>query len=241
MATPRPWTVLPHGPIEKLTENVWTVDGALPDAPLRRRMTLVRLADGRLAVHNAVALSEGLMRDIEAWGEPAILIVPNGWHRLDAHAWKQRYPKSTVWCPKGAVKRVEQVVPVDGSYDLFPKLDGLSVEPLDGEREMAAEGVFTARDASGRAALIFNDTLFNHPDVDGFSGSVMKLMGSTGGPRVTRFFRLVGVNDKRRLAAQLRHRAAEPGLSHLVPGHGDPVAVDAPGVLRDIADSLAPA
>lgn len=240
MAAPRPWTVLSHGPIERLTESVWTVDGALPDMALRRRMTLVRLKDGRVVVHNAIALAEGLMRDIEAWGEPALMIVPNGWHRLDAHAWKQRYPKSTVWCPRGATKRVEQVVAVDGSFELFPRLDELTVEPLEGERESAGEGVFAARADDGRVVLVFNDTLFNHPHGDGFSGAVMKLMGSTGGPKVTAFFRLLGVADKHRLAAHLRHKSTLPGLSHLVPGHGDPVSVGAAEVLRQVADSLAP-
>lgn len=240
MAAPRPWTVLDHGPIVKLTDNVWTVDGALPDMALRRRMTLVRLKDGRVVVHNAIALSEGLMRDIEAWGEPSVMIVPNGWHRLDAHAWKQRYAKSTVWCPRGATKRVEQVVSVDGDYERFPRFDELTVEPLEGERESAGEGVFTARADDGRAVLIFNDTLFNHPHADGFNGFVMKLMGSTGGPKVSPFFGLLGVANKGRLAAHLRHKSTTAGLSHLVPGHGEPVSFDASGVLRQVADSLSP-
>ena len=105
MTPPRPWTALDHGQIETLNEEVWTVDGARPRGPIRRRMPLVRLRDGSLLVHNAIALSEGQMADLERWGEPAHLVVPSGLHRLDAHAWKARYPRSRVWCPTPARAR----------------------------------------------------------------------------------------------------------------------------------------
>lgn len=240
MATPRPWTVLEHGAIEKLTEEVWTVDGRLPDMALRRRMTLVRLRDGSLLVHNAIPLDEGLMADIERWGEPRHLIVPNGFHRLDAHAWKARYPRSSVWCPEGARQRVEAVVATDGGYELMPRRDELAVEYLEGGRAAASEGVFTVRCADGGAVLIFNDALFNHPHATGFGGAMLRIMGSSGGPRVTPLFRLVGVADRPRFAAHLRHLGSREGVRHLIPGHGLPVSLDAGGVLRQVADALSP-
>ncbi|MFO0629861.1 MAG: hypothetical protein U0325_30105 [Polyangiales bacterium] len=239
MATPRPWTVLEHGPLEKLTENVWTVDGALPNMALRRRMTLVRLRDGALLVHNAIALSEGLMADIERWGEPAHVVVPNGFHRMDAHAWKSRYPRSRVWCPSPACKKVDEMVATDGGYELLPTREELAVEYLEGCRAAFAEGVFLARARDGRMVLIFNDALFNHPDVGGFGGAMMKVMGSTGG-RPARDAAVRGGRGRRPL-----RRAAPPpreprGDVHLIPGHGVPVDLDAGGVLRDVADRLSP-
>lgn len=240
MAAPRTWSVHEHGPIERLNERVWTVRGAVPGMALQRRMTVVRLEDGGLLVHNAVALAEDLMAEIERWGEPAHLVVPSGLHRLDAHAWKTRYPKSRVWCPAGARSRVEQVVAVDGPYEYMPRSEVLSVEYLDGLRERASEGVFTVAGPDGQGTLIFNDALFNHPHVEGFHGAMLRWMGSSGGPRVTPLFRAVGVADKARLAAQLRHRGSARELAHLVPGHGEVVSLDAPGVLREVADRLSP-
>src|SRR5205085_669793 len=108
------WTVLPHGRIEKLAENLWRVEGGVPKLPLRRVLVVARLGDGRLLFHNAVALEEAAMREIEAWGTPAFLVVPNGWHRLDANVYKQRYPELRVLCPRGARLRVSRAVPVDG-------------------------------------------------------------------------------------------------------------------------------
>jgi len=46
------WTVLPHEPIEKHAENLWSVSGKMPGGN-QRRMTIVRRADGKLVIHKA--------------------------------------------------------------------------------------------------------------------------------------------------------------------------------------------
>src|SRR5690349_10281003 len=100
------WKVLPHGPIEKLTENLWRVEGTLEGMPLGRVMTVVQRSDGSLIVHNAVALGEEEMRAIDEWGPVHVILVPNGYHRLDARAYKDRYPEALIVCPAGARERV---------------------------------------------------------------------------------------------------------------------------------------
>src|SRR6266567_4702633 len=110
MAKPRPWTVLPHEPLEKLEDNLWTVAGRLPHGGMNRRMSVVRLAGGRLVLHNAAPLAEPAMRELEAFGAPTVLVVPNGFHRLDVHAWKERYPRLCVVCPPESRLRVSKVV-----------------------------------------------------------------------------------------------------------------------------------
>src|SRR4051812_45540873 len=100
------WTVLPHGPIEKLSDNLWRVSGTMPDGKTTRVMTIARFGDGRLLMHNAIALEEPLMAELEAWGKPSFIVVPNGFHRQDAKIYKGRYPEAAVLCPKGATKRV---------------------------------------------------------------------------------------------------------------------------------------
>ncbi len=57
------WTVLPHDPAHKLAENLWCVEGIMPDASTRRKMTVIRLLDGSLLFHNAIALEESAMKD----------------------------------------------------------------------------------------------------------------------------------------------------------------------------------
>src|SRR6185369_15653592 len=79
------WTVLPHGKLSQIDDNILTVVGQIhmPLMDLPRRMTVVRLADSRLVVFSAIALDEDEMAAIEAHGHPAYLIVPSDKHRLD--------------------------------------------------------------------------------------------------------------------------------------------------------------
>ncbi|HEV3189024.1 MAG TPA: hypothetical protein VGY54_00935, partial [Polyangiaceae bacterium] len=109
------WTVCPHGPIEKVSENLWRVAGPFPGAPFPRTMIVIRLADGRLVIHNGIALDDGEMKELEAWGTPAFLVVPSGAHRMDAKIYKNRYPGIRVVGPVGAKAKIEEVVKVDAS------------------------------------------------------------------------------------------------------------------------------
>lgn len=228
------WNVLPHGPVVEHAENLRSVEGALPGMPLKRRMTLVKRSDGQLVIHNPVALEEDEMKKLEAWGEPALLVVPNGYHRLDAANFERRYPDAKVVCPRAAKRKVEEVVPVDLVYSAVPADDAVRFEHLDGVRE--AEGVLSVRSADG-VTLIFNDVLFNVPGLPGFSGFVMKLLGSTGGPKVTLIGRLLVVKDKPALRAHLE-RLATAEVVRLIPGHGDVIEARAAEILREVAGRL---
>ena len=63
------WTVCPHQPIEKIHDNLWRVEAPFPGSPFPRTMILARLGDGRIVVHNAIALDEAEMKEVEAWGK----------------------------------------------------------------------------------------------------------------------------------------------------------------------------
>ena len=110
------WKVLPHGKLTEVDENVLTVTGELhmPLGDLPRRMTVARLNDARLVVFSAIALDEVEMQALEDYGQPAFLVVPNDHHRLDARAWKERYPSMQVVAPEGSRTKVEEAVHVDG-------------------------------------------------------------------------------------------------------------------------------
>jgi hypothetical protein len=239
MSSPRPWTVLPHGPVEPLAEGLWTVEGDLPYAGLKRRMTIVRLPEGGLAFHNAIPLREADLALVERHGRPALLLVPNGNHRLDVHAWKERFPRLTVLCPAAARERVATAVRVDGTFEEHAALrahDALAAIPLDGSK--SGEAAIRVRTGT-EVSLLFGDTVFNVPHQPGIAGLLLRLVGSSGGARVTRIGRLLTVRDPRALAAHLERLAATPGLARLVPSHGDVVRHGAPETLRAVARRLA--
>lgn len=228
------WTVLPHGPFEVLANNLWRVEGSLPHMGLKRVMTVARMGDGRLLVHSAIALDEPLMRELESFGEPAFLVVPNGWHRLDARAYKKRYPSLRVYCPRGARAKVEKVVSVDGTYDSFAADDAVQLEHVEGMRE--AEGVLRVRSDDG-VTLVFNDLIFNLPHGRGLSGLFSRLMGSTGGPKVTPFTKLL-IKDRKALREHLQRLAQQPELRRIVVSHGRVISQDATGTLERVAQAL---
>ncbi|MFL5274020.1 MAG: hypothetical protein ACJ79E_18325, partial [Anaeromyxobacteraceae bacterium] len=166
MAAPRPWTVLPHDPLQRLEDNLWTVAGRLPHGPMNRRMSIVRLRDGGLLFHNAVPLEERAMAEVEAFGRPAFLVVPNGFHRLDLHAFRARYPALRVLCPPPARRRVEALARVDGGWEALPQGAGVEAVPLEGSRW--GEAALVVQSAAGaRASLLFGDTVMNIPHQPG--------------------------------------------------------------------------
>jgi hypothetical protein len=225
------WTVLPHEPIEKHAENLWSVSGKMPGGN-QRRMTVARRADGKLVIHNAIALDDAEMKELETLGEPAYLIVPNAFHRMDSVIYKQRYPKLNVLAPANARKKVAQVVEVAGHLDEMPKDDAVEVFHLRGMKQN--EGGLRVKSAGG-AAVVFNDTVLNMEPTGGLGGFAM---GPTGTLSVPRFMRWVMMKNGAELKEHLNELAGSPGLSHVVPGHGDVISTDASARLQQAAARL---
>src|SRR4051812_12527376 len=90
------WKVLPHTPIERVSDTLWHVEGTM-ESGTRRIMSLVRLRDGRVLMHNAIALDDAEMAAIDAWGTVAAILVPNGFHRMDCRIMQERYPAAKVY------------------------------------------------------------------------------------------------------------------------------------------------
>ena len=231
------WTVLPHDPPRQVTDDILTVVGeiGMPLMTLPRRMTVVRLKDGRLVIFSAIALAEGEMKRLEDFGAPAFLVVPSDHHRMDAKIWKQRYPALRVIAPPGAREAVEEAVPVDSTEGDFgdPSVR-LLVVPGTGEREAALEvrrpGGFT---------LVVNDVIGNIRDAHGFGGWLLKRMGFAGDePHLPAPVRLNRVEDRKALRGQFLAWANDPALRRILVSHGEPIEDDPQGALVALAAAL---
>lgn len=218
-----------------MADGLWHVDATLDLLPIGRRMVVVRLGDGSLGVHSAVCTNAETVAAIEALGSVRWIIVPSGHHRMDAPAWKARFPDAKVVAMPDSHARVAGAVAVDGDYNALP--DGaVTWQALDG---VPAEGVFLHRAPDGAVTAIFNDAFMNLPaKLPGFKGWVVKAIGSTGGPKVTNTAKWFIVKDKPAYAAHLRRLADTSGLARVIPAHGDIVTTDAPAALRRAADGL---
>jgi len=227
------WTVLKHDPIEKLTDNLWRVSGVMPGptGAIQRQMVLARQRDGGVIVYNAIALDEPQMKELEAWGKPRAIVVPNGYHRQDVAIWKQRYPDAIVVAPTAGRKRVGKVVSVGAITADAPADDDVRLFEMDG---CAAETCMEVRSGDD-TAIIFCDTLLNVPKRRGVIGFMLSPTGEVSAPRVMRWF---AIKQKRAFAAHLEKLAQLPGLRRVLFGHGAPIVDSAPAALRKVAAQL---
>ena len=232
------WRILPHGPLEEVDDGILTVVGEIhmPLGNFPRRMTVVRLNDGGTAIFSAICVEEPLMERIEALGRPSVLIVPSGYHRIDAPAWKKRYPEIRVIAPRGARSRVVKAVSVDATEDIIgdPEVHFLSV-PGTADQESALEVT-----RCGRFTIIVNDIIGNVRHPKGFGGKlVARLVGYRGPPaRVPRTIRWFLVKDRAALCAQFRAWAEMPGLVRVVMSHGDVIEGQAAATLKRLAEAV---
>lgn len=231
------WTVLPHGKLTEIDDNMLTVVGELkmPIGEFPRRMTVVRLADKRLVIFSAIALAEDEMAQLEAFGQPAFLIVPSERHRLDAPSWKARYPQITVIAPPGAREKVAQAVPVDGTtLDCGDASVRMTVVP-------GTEGHEAALEVENREGLtlIVNEIIGDIHGVSGLRGWVLGLMGFAGEEaKVPAPVRAQFGKHLSALAGQFREWARQPHLKRIIVSHGDIISEDPQGVLNRLAGSL---
>lgn len=239
MAKPhQEWTVLPHGKLKRVEDDVLTVTGTMympPMGEVERRMTVVRLRDGRLVIYSAISLDEAEMRALEAYGTPAFLIVPGDIHRMDAKPWKDRYPSMKVIAPAGARPKVEEVVAVDATTVDFgdPAVRFVAV-PGTGDKE----GALVVETVNG-TTIVLNDLIFDLANRPGLSGWLFKAIGMTGDvPHIPLPVMLKEVKDKQAVGAQLDVWADLPDLQRVIISHGDIITNSPSAVLKRISKEL---
>lgn len=223
----RRWVVQPHGPLVQVAEGIWTVEGsiAMPLGRFPRRMTVLALAQGGLAVWSPISLDAEQMARVDGLGRVRFLIVPNAGHRLDVAAWLGRYPDAKVIAPHGAQADVAEAAPVGGiGGDVGDP--ALAFERVAGTK--ADEYALIVTRDEGRT-LILNDIMSSIRRPRGLAAKLMtRLLGfGITRPRTSRPVRRMFVSDPAALATQFRAWAALPDLRRIIVSHVD-VIEDAP-------------
>jgi hypothetical protein len=227
---PRPWTVTPHDPIEKLDDNLWAVESPVPGLPLRRRMCIIKRSDGQLTLFNAVPLDEKSLAEVTAWGKPAFLVIPHDQHGIDAHGFKEKLGVQ-IYGPKACEAKMRARWD-SATLDQLPPDPSVSFESLDGAKTGEPVGIVRS---SGRVSLLFADA---YQDATGYKLPLpLRLLGFGGGPKVVPVFKLLFTKDKAALKAHLERLAALPGLERIIPCHGAITRSDAGATLKQVAAS----
>eukprot|EP01104_Vermistella_antarctica_P020202 TRINITY_DN853_c0_g2_i1.p1 TRINITY_DN853_c0_g2~~TRINITY_DN853_c0_g2_i1.p1 ORF type:complete len:328 (+),score=81.37 TRINITY_DN853_c0_g2_i1:205-1188(+) len=249
--------VHPHGELAKYHDQLHVVAGSLPRMGLPRNCVCYRLMSGGLLIHSAVALEERQMEKLESFGEPALLVVPNAFHRSDAAVYKERYPALKVLCPREATQKVADVVSVDGACEdvlpsfgihtitpqpaslsssivelmyLLPLVREAGKEEGDGEKEEVDDD-----DDNLDYALVMTDTMFNliDPPKDLISRFFSFLFGSVGPLHVTRLGRMFCHQEFLVRKCLQIIDSYDSRLKLIIVGHGDVIDKDCCASLRE--------
>jgi hypothetical protein len=217
-----PHRMFPHGEFRQLAPNLWIVRGGMP-FPLYRNMVVYRLPDGRLILHSLVALSAGGMKQLEALGQPSLMVVPHGYDGMDAHWFVDRYPQAAVLTPDEERFRVEEdgTKVTDDLARVLPSL-GFKLHKVAGLK--FTEYVLEAP-VDGGTALICTSVLANRGATPpGFLGRLVAKTLMSGDKLATgRMMRLFMVKDKAAFKGFLAMLAAIPNVRIVTVAHGDPI------------------
>ena len=232
------WKVEPHGPLTQVADGIWSVEGTIvmPLGKFPRRMTIIKLASGALAVWSAISLDGTEMGRLEALGPVGFLIVPNAGHRLDLRAWKNRYPNARIVAPPGAARQVSEVAPVDAEENILGD-PTVAFELVAGTKSDELAVIVTRADG---VTLIVNDILSSVSHPDGIGANIMARLFGFGvdHPKTSRLVRHMYVKDPASVAGQFRKWAAIPGLRRLIVSHVDIISDRPADVLAAAAADL---
>lgn len=232
------WKVERHGPLEQVAEGIWSVEGTItmPLGKFPRRMTVLELASGDLAIWSAIALGDTEMAKLDALGPVAFLVVPNAGHRLDLKPWKIRYPAARIIAPPGAAADVAEVAAVDATTDILGD-PAVSFERVEGTKSDEFALIVSRGDG---VTLIINDILSSVSHPDGIGANIMARLFGFGvdHPQTSRLVRRMYIEDAKAVAGQFRQWAAIPGLKRLIVSHVDIIDTAPAEVLEAAATDL---
>jgi len=117
-----------YEPIDRLkavAPDVWIVDGpavTFYGMPFPTRMTVIRLATGKLWLHSPVAPAASLVEEVTSLGSVTHLVSPNWIHYCHIPAWKTLFPGAKCWASPGVRERAaSKGVPLRFDADLGPE------------------------------------------------------------------------------------------------------------------------
>jgi hypothetical protein len=232
---PRPWIVTRHDAIEKLEENLWAVQGDVPGVPFKRRMFIVKRADGSLMFFGtAIPLDEAPLAEVTAWGRPAILLVPHDQHMIDARAFAEKLGLR-VYGPKACEAKMRARAEIAGMLEDLPGDPTVEVVSVAGAK--TGEPALIVRSEGGRrVSVLVADAIQNNPKAN--VGFLPRLMGFAGGPKVVPIFKMLFTKDRAALKQQIGDWGNLPGLVRVMPCHGDAVTEGAGAALKAAAADL---
>ena len=233
--------VTPHGPIEKVLEDIFVVTGsvAMPfmgccECRFSRNMQIVRQNDGNLVLINTVRLTDETLQELDELGTVTHIIRIAGFHGMDDPFYKQRYPHATVWTIDENITYFSGFDPQTTQYFVSDKyllpVNGTSEFPIQDcelividSKKHPRDGILCLKRRPEGTVFVTGDSLQNFVDCKdgGFNllGSwMMKRMGFIHPYQIGPAWRKVQQVKKSDMMPLLEYK-----FDHVLPGHGRPV------------------
>lgn len=176
--------------LQELAPDLWIANQPLRFLGLSvgTRMTVMRLAEGRLVVISPIALTPELITQLDRLGSVAYQIAPNRYHHLFAQTFQQRYPQAQFWGAIGLQEKrpdlvIEHIITAEageiGTEILYRQFPGINVPSLNfsgfGKPDPLNEVVFYHKPSG---TLIITDIAFHFNETNAWETRLAgKLIG----------------------------------------------------------------
>lgn len=98
-------------------DSIYYINGEWMDTVFKRRMTVIRLNNGNLVIHNAFRMHDQDLNKLNQLGKVSYILVPNSIHFSDADFFSKKYPDAKVLVPIACKNKMSKKLKVDGCYD----------------------------------------------------------------------------------------------------------------------------
>jgi hypothetical protein len=208
----------PYGEPVELLPSLWVIDGTWSNA-LARRMTVIRLRNNEVWIHNPMELEAKELSWLSSLGFVRAIVAPNAFHVSDLLWMSERFPQAQIICPLSFAKNHPEInariwfttdvahITADRELEFFP-VPGVRFEE-------------TVLFHTMSRTLIVCDLMMNMPPAETFWTKTfykMNNMGDCCAP--TRTLRWIFTKDRKELLSFIE-QIAELNPKRIVVNHGE--------------------
>jgi hypothetical protein len=216
--------------LQAFADHVWiaSIPHSFIGLHIGTRMTVIRLASGKLLLHSPIPLPPALRAEIDALGPVAHIVCPNLFHHVYAAEAVAAYPQALLHGPK-SLQRRRRDLHFGGTLGEVPHPDWQGeLELLTIRGSLLNETVFYHL---ASRTLIACDLVENfHQSPHWLTRNYLRLGGILGRVGWHPLLRLVYLNRKR-ARASVDRLLAWP-FERLILAHGEPITVNAREAVR---------
>lgn len=168
--------IQPYLKIQKISDDLFVVDGEWYNTVFARRMTIIRLPSQELIIHSAIRFKDEDYQNLDQLGKVKYIVVPSKLHSSEARYYLEKYPDAVLYAPVDAMKAVGKDCKIQGFLpEAWPThlKNEVSCLEIQGTR-FFRETVFFHKKSK---TLVLTDTVFNmQMEVKGLEKMIFKMI-----------------------------------------------------------------